>query len=65
VQRIWVAGLAQDVCIKASVLDARRTGFEVRVIRDGTYPIEQEEGDGRKALDAMTRAGAFIEAEAS
>lgn len=32
VTRLWVGGLAQDVCVLASVLDARKLGFEVNVI---------------------------------
>jgi nicotinamidase/pyrazinamidase len=64
VQRLWVTGLAQDVCVRASVLDACRAGFEVHVIRGGTRPVEQQPGDGQKALEEMRQAGAIIEGPA-
>ena len=58
VQRLWVGGLARDVCVLESVLDARREGFEVVVIKEGTRPVDPEEG--RKAIAAMEEAGAVI-----
>jgi nicotinamidase/pyrazinamidase len=58
VDRIWVGGLAQDVCVRATVLDAVREGFEVHVIAAATKPVRQE--DGQRALDEIRRAGAMI-----
>lgn len=34
VKRVLVGGLATDYCVKATVLDARRHGFEVEVLED-------------------------------
>jgi nicotinamidase/pyrazinamidase len=59
VQRLWVAGLAQDVCVRATVLDARREGFETIVIADGTRPVTR--AGGEKANDEMLHAGARFE----
>ncbi len=59
VRRLWVGGLAQDVCVRATVLDAVQEGFEVHVIAAATKPVRHEDGQG--ALDAMRRAGAVIE----
>ena len=58
VRRLWIGGLALDVCVQASVLDARREGFEVRVIRAATRPVTREGGE--EALRRMTEAGAEI-----
>lgn len=58
VRRLWVGGLALDVCVLATVLDARREGFAVGVIRPGTRPVTPE--GGRKAIEKMRAAGAMI-----
>jgi nicotinamidase/pyrazinamidase len=60
VRRIFIGGLAQDVCVRDTVLDARREGFEVHVLVDATRPIS--EAGGRAALAAMQEAGAILEA---
>ncbi|MFP3386323.1 isochorismatase family protein, partial [Tritonibacter sp. SIMBA_163] len=36
VKRLFVGGLAEDVCVHASALDARKAGFEVQVIGEAT-----------------------------
>jgi nicotinamidase/pyrazinamidase len=58
VRRLWVGGLALDVCVLATVLDARKEGFAVGVIREGTRPVTAE--GGKKAIDKMRAAGAMI-----
>jgi nicotinamidase/pyrazinamidase len=62
ISRIWLGGLAQDVCVAATALDARREGFEVLLIRDGTRPVTDE--GGRKALREMEQAGVRMTAGA-
>jgi nicotinamidase/pyrazinamidase len=59
VKRVWVGGLAQDVCVRATVLDALREGFEAIVIADGTRPVTRAGGD--EANEEMRRAGARFE----
>jgi nicotinamidase/pyrazinamidase len=59
VRRVWVGGLAQDVCVRATVLDARRLGFETIVLADGTRPVTREGGE--RADEDMRRAGARFE----
>jgi nicotinamidase/pyrazinamidase len=59
VKRVWVGGLAQDVCVRATVLDARRHGFEAIVISDGTRPVTRI--GGGEANEEMRRAGAHFE----
>jgi nicotinamidase/pyrazinamidase len=59
VTRVWVGGLAQDVCVRATVLDARREGFDTMVIADGTLPVTP--AGGENAAGEMQRAGAHFE----
>jgi len=59
VRRVWIGGLAQDVCVRATVLDARALGFETIVIADGTRPVTRE--GAARANDDMRRAGARFE----
>jgi nicotinamidase/pyrazinamidase len=44
IQRLFVGGLAEDVCVLATVLDGRREGFEVVLIADGTRPVTANNG---------------------
>jgi epoxyqueuosine reductase len=60
VQRLFVGGLATDYCVQASVLDARRDGFEVVVLADASRAVELKPGDGERALGAMREAGARL-----
>ena len=58
VDRVFVAGLATDYCVKNTVLDARREGFDVTVIEDAIRGIDVQPGDSERALEEMRRAGA-------
>ncbi len=61
VRRVWIGGLALDVCVRASVLDALDEGFEVHLIRPATRAVNANPGDGERAIDEMSQAGAMIE----
>ncbi len=56
--RLWVGGLAADVCVLETVLDARKAGFEVGVIAQATRPITPRGGE--QALADMKKTGALI-----
>jgi nicotinamidase/pyrazinamidase len=60
VDRVLVAGLATDYCVKETVLDARRLGFETVVVRDGVRAVDLQPGDGDRAIDRMREAGAEV-----
>jgi nicotinamidase/pyrazinamidase len=60
ITRVVVVGLAQDVCVKATALDARRLGYDTTVLLDATRPVEIEAGDGERAIDEMRLAGAAV-----
>lgn len=59
VHRVFVGGLAQDVCVRATVLDALRYGFETHVLVDATRPVNSREGE--RALREMEERGAILE----
>jgi nicotinamidase/pyrazinamidase len=59
VKRVWVGGLAQDVCVRATALDARRHGFDTIVIRDATRPVNA--AGGERANAEMSEAGVRFE----
>jgi len=61
VGRIWIGGLAQDVCVAATAVDARNAAFEVRLITDATRPVTVE--GGREALQRMKEAGVEMTAD--
>ena len=62
VRRVVVGGLATDYCVLNTVLDGRAAGFEVVVLADAIRAVNVQPGDGARALEAMRRAGAFLEA---
>ena len=56
IKRLWIGGLAEDVCVLATVLDARRYGFDVIVIENATRPVSADRGE--QARRQMSAAGA-------
>jgi nicotinamidase/pyrazinamidase len=59
VRRLFVGGLAEDVCVRASVLDALARGFQVVLVPGGTRPVTAD--TGRAARQEMRAAGATLE----
>jgi nicotinamidase/pyrazinamidase len=60
VEQLYVAGLATDYCVKNSVLDAVRQGFDVTVVEDAVRGVDLTPGDSERALDEMEAAGAKV-----
>jgi len=58
VRRLWVGGLAQEMSVRSTVLDALQEGFEVGLIVDATRPME--EAKGKAALGEMKGRGAVL-----
>lgn len=58
VGRLFVGGLATDYCVKSTVVDGVREGFEMVVLADAIAAVDLTPGDGAKALDEMRAAGA-------
>ncbi len=63
VRRVFVGGLATDYCVLNTVLDALTAGFETVLLDDAIRAVDVEPGDGRCAIDEMTRHGAIAVAE--
>ena len=57
---VYLVGLATDYCVKFTALDALREGFATHVLVDGCRGVELAPGDVRRALEEMSRAGAWI-----
>jgi nicotinamidase/pyrazinamidase len=60
VEEVLIGGLATDYCVKNTVLDARKNGFQVRALEDAMKPVEVNPGDGSRAIEEMRAAGAEI-----
>jgi nicotinamidase/pyrazinamidase len=58
ITRLFVGGLATDYCVKNTVLDARKLGFETTLLLDATRGINLEPSDVAKAIAEMTKSGA-------
>jgi nicotinamidase/pyrazinamidase len=54
---IFIMGLATDYCVKFTALDARRLGFNTRLIIEGVRGVEVNPGDCDKAIEEMKKAG--------
>lgn len=64
VERVFVAGLATDYCVKHTALDARKNGFDTLLIRDAIRGVDNPPGTAQEALDEMREAGVkFVESE--
>ncbi|GAB2909300.1 bifunctional nicotinamidase/pyrazinamidase [Rhodococcus aerolatus] len=57
---VVVVGLALDVCVLETALDARRLGYGTTVLRDATRPVELTAGDGERAVARMQEAGVAV-----
>ncbi len=60
VKRVFIAGLATDYCVLATVLDALKYGFETFVVTDACRAVNVSPGDDQKAFDQMRQAGARL-----
>lgn len=58
VERLWVGGLAQDVCVLATALDARALDIDVILLDRATRSVTKE-GAGI-ARRKMVRAGVLF-----
>jgi nicotinamidase/pyrazinamidase len=60
VEEVYVAGLATDYCVKYTVLDAIKEGFDATLVKDATKAVNLTPQDFDKAVKEMTKAGAEV-----
>jgi nicotinamidase/pyrazinamidase len=60
VTHLLIGGLATDLCVKHTVLDAIREGFRVTAVTDAMRAVNLQPGDDTRAISEMRRAGAKI-----
>jgi nicotinamidase/pyrazinamidase len=58
ITRVFVGGLATDYCVKNTVLDALKRGFEAVLLLDAVAGINAEPDDAEKAINKMIENGA-------
>lgn len=57
---VYIVGLAADYCVKYTVLDAIRDGFDTYLVTDGTRAVNMKPDDFDKALAEMKEKGAVL-----
>jgi nicotinamidase/pyrazinamidase len=60
VEKVVVAGLATDYCVRETVLDALSRGFAATVVTDAVRAVDLQPGDGDRALEEVRAAGAVL-----
>lgn len=60
IDHVVVVGLAQDVCVTETAVDARRLGYDTTVLLDATRPVATDPAERNDALDRMRTAGADL-----
>jgi len=58
VKRVFVGGLATDYCVKSTVLDAVKLGFETFLLEDAVRGVDVKPGDSERAIEEMLESGA-------
>jgi len=58
ITRLFVGGLATDYCVKNTVLDAIKLGFETVLLVDAVRGVDMKPGDSERSIDEMVKAGA-------
>ena len=61
IEVLYVGGLATDYCVKTSVLDALKLGFQVHLLLDAIKGVNIDFQDSEKAISKMIENGAKLE----
>jgi nicotinamidase/pyrazinamidase len=61
VERVVIAGLATDYCVKETAIDATSLGWDTTVLTEAIRAVNLEEGDDERARAEMRSAGVDLE----
>ncbi len=59
IESVVIVGLALDVCVKESALDAAKT-YQTTVLADGSRAVNMKPGDAARAVAEMVAAGVRV-----
>jgi nicotinamidase/pyrazinamidase len=60
IEVVYVAGLTAEYCVKQTVLDALKAGFQAVALTDAIAGIDAQHGDADRALADIRNAGAHL-----
>ncbi|RKY03546.1 MAG: bifunctional nicotinamidase/pyrazinamidase [Spirochaetes bacterium] len=60
IKKVFLCGLATDVCVFYSAMDSAYLGFETYVIEDASRGVDVPEGNLKNSLDKMIQSGIKI-----
>lgn len=60
VKDVYITGLATDYCVKHTVIDSIRLGFNTFIVPEACRGVNLRPDDSEKALEEMRKAGARI-----
>jgi nicotinamidase/pyrazinamidase len=58
--RLYVGGLATDFCVRQTVLEALKAGFDVTLLTDAVGGVDLRPGDSERAVAEMIHSGADV-----
>jgi nicotinamidase/pyrazinamidase len=59
IDSLVIAGLAADVCVRFTALDALELGYKTQVVKDATRAVEKEEGY-KQTMNELKEKGAEL-----
>jgi len=60
IRRVFIGGLATDYCVKSTVLDALKLGFETILLKDAIRGVNVGSDDSERAIKEMIAKGVRI-----
>ncbi len=60
IDALTIAGLATNICVRGTALDALEEGFRVTIDTAGSRGVDAEPGDTERALRELQEAGATV-----
>jgi len=60
IARVFAGGVATDYCVRSTVLDSIKNGFETLLLGDAVRGVDLKPGDSARAVEEMRKAGARV-----